>query len=315
MGYCPQTWNMAELPQWSLGLTMAEIPLAQTSTLLSTMATAYAPRIRTPGDIVSFLIPPLHLFYKMKPEKRIEAYFIWTIIRPHWLEQVTKTPSALSTQSWRDVLSGTHFRSQHPKEVKFNILHFWRYGGDLVFSQSFQGAQDIHTGRLAGLEPGFFEDDNVQRVVIWDLHDLTIKVTFDAIDNLLTDKTKWTDDMQNERQKVHDKLWRSTLDYQWNVSRAYNKDVLHHQEWVQDLSRIVHTWPHAPQPDQLVTKYPLQLLKDCGKYLEHLSAGSLEDMETWLLAFVLATFYNIFGVMVPLPISLPADFVPPLRLT
>ncbi|KAJ6464470.1 hypothetical protein C8R45DRAFT_1174608 [Mycena sanguinolenta] len=151
------------------------------------------------STLLLYIVPPPHLFLGIqKPEKLADSLFIWMCIRRPWLSRIGTDLSdpiswGITTQKWRDVLSGQYWKHRHPRNAEpgFELRKFWRNGGPLILEddEATAAEDDISPefpDSLSGrLEPRHLDRDNVKALILWDLALCHTQLQLDRADEIL----------------------------------------------------------------------------------------------------------------------------------
>ncbi|KAJ7143486.1 hypothetical protein C8R43DRAFT_1130571 [Mycena crocata] len=147
--------------------------------------------------LLLYVAPPPHIFLGIqKTEKMNSFFFIWMCIRRAWLSRIRRNPHdpicwGLTTQKWRDVLSGTYWKDRYPPAETFEMRKFWKYGGPLIFGDDETEVVEADIAPEMGncatrrLEPTVFTDDSVKSLVLWDLALCHSQLQLDRADEIL----------------------------------------------------------------------------------------------------------------------------------
>ncbi|KAJ7159913.1 hypothetical protein C8R43DRAFT_947992 [Mycena crocata] len=122
-------WALKLIVAWEMGFLNTGYPMVHNIELI--------PRCK---DLLLFVAPPPHLFMNAVGDKVDQMLFIWTCICRSWLgwmDRDIKCQQAISwgltTQKWREVLGGIHWKWSHPPGLMFDVQRFWKHCGLLIF--------------------------------------------------------------------------------------------------------------------------------------------------------------------------------------
>ncbi|KAJ6465462.1 hypothetical protein C8R45DRAFT_939653 [Mycena sanguinolenta] len=192
------------------------------------------------STLLLYVAPPRHLFLGIqKPEKLADSLFIWMCIRRPWLSRIGTDLSdpiswGITTQKWRDVLSGQYWKHRHPcnAEPGFELHKFWRNGGPLILEddEAMAAEDDISpefpdslTGRL---EPRHLDHDDVKALILWDFALCYTQLQLDRADEILY--------AARQQDGVDLSIRRAR--------RARRSDVFHDPKWHRRIPRELPPW-------------------------------------------------------------------------
>ncbi|KAJ6514802.1 hypothetical protein C8R47DRAFT_492883 [Mycena vitilis] len=264
-------------------------------------------------DLLLYLAPPPHLFLGVAAtEKQCNYFFIWMCIRRAWLSSIRHTFDSpiswgLTTQTWRDVMSGHYWKLRHSKEgpVQFDVRMFWRQGGPLIFEEGEIGdSEDIAprmpsspTGRL---EPSTFLDNNIKALVLWDLTLCHSQLQLDRADEILC-----ATDAEDEALSIR-RIRRADIfhdpDWNWNIPNKtppWEYPLAHktRRHWLSRLLEVLKGWPCSSKMEWFLGEHNFSGMQ--GPHPEAMFCDSLSDAKLHLLemSMIAVLYQGVFDAL------------------
>ncbi|KAF7335892.1 hypothetical protein MSAN_02326200 [Mycena sanguinolenta] len=231
-----------------------------------------------------------------------------TTFQTHWCGGIT-------TQQWRDVLSGQYWKLRHPcnTEPAFELRKFWRNGGPLIFEddEATAAEDDISPefpGSLTGrLEPGHLGDDKVKALILWDLALCHSQLQLDRADEILyaahqEDGVHLTIRRTRRADVFHDPKWH------WRIPKElppWEKPLSDpaRRHWLSRLLEVVRYWPSASKMGWFLAEQGFDKIKPVsGKRIEAifcngLGEGKLHALEMALVAVYYQGVFDALGIL------------------
>ncbi|KAJ7455177.1 hypothetical protein FB451DRAFT_1373321 [Mycena latifolia] len=259
--------------------------------------------------LLLYVAPPPHLFLGLKSEeKRNRYFFIWMCIRRAWLCQVSRNCDdplfwGLTSQQWRDILSGEYGKYRHPKDSvsPFDARKFWIHGGPL-FSPDDIGTSEgdispemngSSTGRL---EPFHFDDDGVKALVLWDLGLCHSQLQLDRADEILFAPTIVDGAAIGLRRGRRADVFYNP-DWNWNIPNRLPpwEKPLHdaaRRHWLSRLLEIIRDWPCASKMAWFLAENQFKsIVPRGGKSREAIFCAKLGDGKLQMLEWAMVAVY------------------------
>ncbi|KAJ6576000.1 hypothetical protein DFH09DRAFT_1311452 [Mycena vulgaris] len=275
------------------------------------------PKFKT---LLLYILPPPHLFLGVKSLEKLHGYFfIWMCIRRAWLSQVCRESGdpiywGLTTQQWRDILSGQYWKYRHPRseDTKFELRRFWKYGGPLVFEQEPGVAEPDISPEMASsssgrLEPMHFADDSIKALVLWDLALCHSQLQLDHADELLC-ASSITDPVELSVRRTRRADVFYSPDWNWNITnqvppweKALSDKGRRH--WLSRLLEIVKDWPCASKMAWFLAENGFHAIQQHvgkpreAKFCEQLSDGKVQMLENSMVAAYYQGVFDSMGIL------------------
>ncbi|KAJ7838627.1 hypothetical protein B0H14DRAFT_2588466 [Mycena olivaceomarginata] len=249
--------------EWAPGVVDAwELALGNTSGYPLVHNIALTPRCK---DLLLFVAPPPHLFMNKTPEKTATMLFIWICIRRAWLSRMDRDVECsnvvswgMTTQQWREVLSGVYWKYRHPRvgPSTFDNRRFWTYGGPLIFGQEEEDWASVDLSPLSSgsttgrAELSDFGDDGVKSLMIWDLTLCHAQLQLDRADEILYAATLRSNPMAlNVRRARRSGLFRESF---WDITEKlppWERPLWdrRRRKWLSRFVEIIAEWLCAAQ--------------------------------------------------------------------
>ncbi|KAJ6599584.1 hypothetical protein B0H10DRAFT_720927 [Mycena sp. CBHHK59/15] len=282
--------------------------------------------------LLLFAAPPPHLFLGLQSEQKMHNYlFIWMCIRRAWLSRIRHNLEdpiswGLTTQKWRDVLSGQYWKQQHPNKdtgVLFDLRYFWKFGGPLIFGSDdmCESEQDI-SPQMAGsttgrLEPSHFADNATKALILWDLALCHSQLQLDRADEILyahtiSDPVGLSIRRVRRADLFHDPKWGWKIP---DMVPPWEMPLTHrtHRHWLSRLLEVVNCWPCASKMCWFLHLHNFATIKPEGGrcaeaiFCDGLSENDLFTLETSMVAVYYQGVFDSLGILAIGVTKRPAD--------
>ncbi|KAJ7460237.1 hypothetical protein FB451DRAFT_1500592 [Mycena latifolia] len=259
--------------------------------------------------LLLYVAPPPHLFLGLKSEeKRNRYFFIWMCIRRAWLCQVSRNCDdplfwGLTSQQWRDILSGEYWKYRHPKDSvsPFDARKFWIHGGPLFFPDDIGTSEGDISPEMNGsstgrLEPFHFDDDGVKALVLWDLGLCHSQLQLDRADEILFAPTIVDGAAIGLRRGRRADVFYNP-DWNWNIPNRLPpwEKPLHdaaRRHWLSRLLEIIRDWPCASKMAWFLAENQFKsIVPRGGKSREAIFCAKLGDGKLQMLEWAMVAVY------------------------
>lgn len=175
----------------------------------------------------------------MASDQRLHnIFFIWVCIRRHWIAR--PHPSSLSTQEWKNLLSGEYFRQLAPDKASFDITMFWVHGWGHLFPLC-DDDDPVPLFRGERLTPPVFADKHIKNILVYDVSLLSMKFQFEQADDVLVGKPRHPSPERDSLFKVDASaidFSRSANPYAISWMTLFEQFILHWPQWKEKPPRF-----------------------------------------------------------------------------
>jgi hypothetical protein len=220
----------------------------------------------------------------------------------------------MTTQQWREVLSGVYWKCRHPRvgPSTFDNRRFWTYGGPLIFGQEEEDWASVDLSPLSSgsttgrAELSDFGDDGVKSLMIWDLTLCHAQLQLDRADEILYAATLRSNPMAlNVRRARRSGLFRESF---WDITEKlppWERPLWdrRRRKWLSRFVEIIAEWPCAAQMAWFFAEQNLSNVVPCDRetqlatFCRLLSDGKVQTLERSAVAVYYQGVFDALGIL------------------